>query len=113
MAAHHDSKGPDFCGPKDIRIAGRFGAAFDDALVDGPELVHVVALIGSAAGIEKRKQTGNQQRGLVMRDGVWTGKYRTCLTVKTAAVCEKYRVLRRILPGQYGALTYETLVYCL
>ena len=94
MSAHHDGERPDFCGPEYIRIARCLGASFDDTLMNGPELVHVIALVGSAARIQKGKQAGNQQRGFVMRNGVRPGEYCTCFTVETATVGKEYGVFR-------------------
>ena len=53
MPAHYDGEGADLGGPEHIGVAGGFGAAFDDALVDRAELVHVVALVGAGAGVEE------------------------------------------------------------
>ncbi len=67
--------------------------------MDRTELVHMIALVGAAAGVEEGKQPGNKQRGFVMRHGVGTGKYRAGLAVETAAVSKEYLVFRGILLG--------------
>ena len=54
-----------------------------------PELVHVITLVGPRTGIHKRKHTGYQQGGLMMRNRVRTGKKRTSLTVFALAITEK------------------------
>ncbi len=62
-----------------------------------PKFVHMVALIGTAAGVQEGKQTGNQQSGFVVCYSVGTGKNRARLAVKAAAIGKKDRVFCRIL----------------
>jgi hypothetical protein len=42
-----------------IRVAGGLRPALDNTLVVGAEFVHVIALVGPAAGVEKGSSTPN------------------------------------------------------
>ena len=54
VSTHHQRERPYSGWPKDIRVARGLRAALDDALMDGAELVEVIALVRAAAGIEER-----------------------------------------------------------
>ena len=58
----------------------------------GAKFVHVITLVGTGAGIEKRIITSDKESGLVVTYGVWTGKYGTSLTVFELAVATDERV---------------------
>ena len=47
MSSHHERERTHACGPKNIGVRSRFGASFEDTLMDRAELVHVVALIAA------------------------------------------------------------------
>lgn len=67
----------------------RTSAAQMHRLVYGAALEEVVALVGAAPGVEEREHAGDQERRLVVRDGVGTREDRGCLPVFAVRVCEK------------------------
>ena len=74
------------------------------ALVHRAELVHVVGLIGAAAGVVEAHQRGDQQRRLVMRHAVRPGEHRAGLAMEAFAVGKEQRVLGRELLTNLAAL---------
>ena len=76
-------------------------------LVYGAALEEVVALVGAAPGVEEREHAGDQERRLVVRDGVGTREDRGCLPVFAVRVCEKERFGRREGLVQPAALAHE------
>ena len=109
MPAHDDGEGPDLGGPEHVGVAAGLGAALDDALVDRPELVHVVALVGAAAGVEEGEQARDQEGGFVVRDGVRPGEDGAGLAVEAAAIGEEDGILGGVLLGQHAALADEAM----
>ena len=59
----------------------------------GTELIHMVALIGAAAGVHEACLASYEQRGLMHADGVGTGKQSASLAVFERAVGENKRVM--------------------
>ena len=53
MASHNERERADTCRPKNIRVARGLGATFHHPLVNRAELIHVIALVGAGAGVEK------------------------------------------------------------
>ena len=109
MPAHNDSESADFGGPEHLRITCGLGAAFDDTLMDGAELIHVVALVGAAAGVEEREQAGDQERGFVVGNGVRPGEDGAGLAVEAAAIGEEDGIFGGVLFGKLGRLADETI----
>ena len=72
------------------------------------EFVHVVALIRSASGVQKRTGTGNQQGRFVHGHGVRSGEERTGFAVFEYAVGETECVVGCELVRQTASLTDET-----
>ena len=68
------------------------------------ELVHMVRLIGAATGIIKAKKSGNQQRTLMVRDGVRPRKYAAGLAMESLAIGKEERSLRGKLLANLTAL---------
>ncbi|MPM27099.1 hypothetical protein SDC9_73604 [bioreactor metagenome] len=60
--------------------------------MNGPQFIHVVALIGSGAGVHKRKHTGYQQRGFMMGYRIRPGKKGTSFAILSLAIAEKERI---------------------
>ena len=75
--------------------------------MDGAELVHVVALIRARASVHKGELAGDEQGGLVVRDGEGTGKDGAGLTVLLVAVAEEEGVRSRIAVRQGARLPDE------
>ena len=75
--------------------------------MDRPELVHVVALIGARASVHKGELAGDEQGGLVVRDGEGTSKDGASLTVLLVAVAEEEGVRSRIAVCQSTRLSDE------
>ena len=104
MFAQHHGERPDAAGPHHVGERPRLGAALQFALVHRAELVHVVGLIGAAAGVVEAHQRGDQQRRLVMRHAVRPGEHRAGLAMEAFAVGKEQRVLGRELLTNLAAL---------
>ena len=75
--------------------------------MNGPQLVHVVALVGTRTGIHEREHARNEQRRLVVRHGERTGKDGTRLTVLALAIAEEQGVRSRIVVPQLAGLPHK------
>ena len=75
--------------------------------MDGPELVHVVALVRSAAGVHEREHARDQQGGLVMRHGEGPGEDGAGLSVLSLTVAEEERVGGGIPVPELACLAHE------
>lgn len=75
--------------------------------MDGPELVHVVALVRAAAGVHEREHARNQQGGLMMRHGEGPGEDGAGLSVLSLAVAEEERVGGGIPVPELAGLAHE------
>ena len=53
VASHHKGESPHARRPEYVGIGRGLRAPLQHALVDGTQLVHVVALVGSAAGVHE------------------------------------------------------------
>ncbi len=91
--------------PHHVRKRTGLGAAFHTSFVDWPQLVHVIGLVGAAAGVVETEQAGNQQRALVVRHRVGTGEHAAGLPVKSLAVGEQQAALGRELPADLRTLS--------
>jgi len=104
VPSHDQGEGADACRPEQIGVAGGLGAPFDDSMVNGPQFVHVVTLVGTAARVTEREQSGNKQGGLVVRDGKGAGEDAAGLPVKALTVAEEKGVDGRIVFAQNTSL---------
>ena len=112
MSSHHQRKRTYLCRPQQIRIRGSLGPSLHNALVYRPQLIHMVALVGTGACIHKGEHSGDQQSGLVMSHRVRSGEYRACLTVLSLAVAEKERIRSGISMTETAGLSDETSGEC-
>ena len=107
MVPHDHREGPFERRRHDVGPAGELAAAQMHRLVYGAALEEVVALVGAAPGVEEREHAGDQERRLVVRDGVGTREDRGRLPVFAVRVCEKERLGRREGLVQPAALAHE------
>ena len=105
MSSHDEREGADACGPEDVAVARRLGTALHCALVDGSELVHVVALVAAAACVHEREQACDEERRLVVRHGEGAGKDGAGFAVLLLAVAEEERVAGRVAVAEHAGLT--------
>ena len=77
---------------------------FGHALMDGSELIHVVALVRAGACVHKREESGDEEARLVHRDGVRPGENGGCLAVLACAVGEEEGVVGREEVAQVAGL---------
>ena len=61
VTSHNEGECTHFGRPEQITVTGRFRTALSDTLVDRTEFVHVVRLVRTRTGVQKREHTGNQQ----------------------------------------------------
>ena len=108
MPAHHQRKRTDTGRPQDIGIGGRFGAPLQDALVDGAQLVHVVALVGAGTGVHEGEFAGNKQGTLVVGHRERTGKNGAGLTVLSLAIAEEEGIGGAVGMAQGATLPHKT-----
>ena len=108
VLAQHQRERPDAAGPHHVGKRTGLAAALQLAFMIRPQLVHMVRLIAAAAGIVEAEHAGDQQRGLVMRDGVGAGQHTAGLAVKPLAVGEEQAILRRKLPAHVDSLARHT-----
>ena len=108
MTPHNQAESPDTRRPQDIGVGGGLATTLYDALVNGTELVQVVALVRATARIEERVVTSDQQTTLVHRDCKGTRKDGTSLTVFALTVGKEERVMRTEEVGHRATLTDET-----
>ena len=76
----------------DIGVAGELASAQMNGLMYGTAFEEVVALVGTAAGIEEREQSRDKQRRFVVRDRKRSCKYGHSLTVFAMRAREKERI---------------------
>lgn len=76
--------------------------------MDRAEFVHVVALVRSAACVQERKHSGNEQTRFVHGDRVGAGKVAHASAVFCFAVAEKERIVSREKMGEVAGLSDET-----
>ena len=107
MTSHDERECSYLCGPKYIRVACCLGAALHHALVYRPELVHVVALVGAASGVEEREHSGYQKARLVHGNCVGAGQYCAGFSVFSLTVAEEKRVVCREQVCKVAGLPYE------
>ena len=107
VLADDDAEGAHDSRPAHVGERPVLAAALEDALVHGAELVHVVALVGAAAGVVEGVDPGNQQRALVVGDGVGASEDGTGFTVEALAVGEEQGVFGRELLAQLNPLAGE------
>ena len=81
VTPHDEAKSTNTRWPQDIRIGGGLAATLYDPLVNGAELVQVVALVRATARIKEGVVTSDQKATLVHRNGKGTCKDGTSLTV--------------------------------
>ena len=60
VTPHDEREGTDTCGPEDVGVGRGLRTALHDTLMDGPELVHVVALIRSRASVHEGELAGDK-----------------------------------------------------
>ena len=94
MTPHNQAESPDTRRPQDIGVGGGLATTLYDALVNGAELVQVVALVRATARIEERVVTSDQQTTLVHRDGKGSCKDGTSLSVFALTIGKEKRVVR-------------------
>jgi hypothetical protein len=94
-------------GPRQVGEGTGLDTALEDALMDRPELVHVIALVGAAPGVEEGNAGGDQERRSVMRYRVWTREQRDDFAVVPFAIGEEGAVLGGEPPAQSHALADE------
>ena len=109
VASFDDRKDSGRSRQQHIGIAGKLASTQMNPLMHRSRLVHVVTLIGPAAGIEKEKISGNQQRCPVMRHGIGSGKNRTGLSVIAMAVGKEQGVFCRETVLDQHPFTDKTL----
>ena len=107
VTTHDQAKSTDARRPQDIRVGGGLTTTLYDALVNGAELVKVVALVRSTARIEERVVASDQEATLVHRNGKGTGKDGTRLAVFTLTIGKEKRVVRTKEVGHRATLTDE------
>ena len=107
VVPQHHGKGPLQGGRHDVGAAAELAAPQVHRLVDGAALEEVVALVGAAAGIEKREHPCDQQRGLMVRNGIGPGENRGGLAAFAMAVGEKKRMGGGEALVQHRALPHE------
>ena len=108
VTASHDRERAGRSGQQHIGVAAELASPQVNPLMYGSRLVHVIALIGSATGIEKREVSGDQQRRTMMRNGIRPGENGARLAVIEMAVRKKERVLGRESVLDHHALADET-----
>ena len=92
----------------DVGAAGELAAPEVHRLVHGAALEQVVALVRAAARVEKREHARDEQRRLVVRDGVGPREDRGGLAVLAVRVGEEQRFGRREGLVQPAAFAHET-----
>ncbi len=102
---HDQGKGADLGRPENIGITRGLCPPFHHSLVNRAQFVHMVALVGSGAGVHEGEHAGNQQSGFMMRHGIRPGKNRTGLPVLSLAIAEEKGVSGRIGMPQMASLT--------
>ena len=108
MTSHYQRESSDTCRPQDIGIRSSLRSPFHRSLMDRPQLIHVVALIGSRTCIHKREHSGNQQSRFMMCHGERTCENSTCFTVLSLAITKKQRIGSGIIMSQFTGLPDET-----
>ena len=108
VSSHDEGKCSYFGRPQDIRVAGGFRATLHDTVMKGAEFVHMVALVRTAAGIQERKQSSDEQARLVHTHRIGSGKDGAGFTVFALTVAEKQRVVSREEVGEVTGLPDET-----
>ena len=79
--------------------------------MDRSEFVHVIGLVAARTGVEEGEQSRDEERALVVSDGIWSGKDSARLTVHSLAVAEEKALARRVVLVENTALPHETLVH--
>ena len=106
--APHDHRIDPFDGRRhDVGAAGELAAAPVDGLMHGAALEEVVALVGAAAGVEEGEHAGDQQRRLVVRDGVGACEDRNRFAVLAVRVGEEERIGGGVAAVEDAAFAYE------
>ena len=108
VSSGHNRKNAGAGRQQHIGVAAELTPAQMHALMHRPGLIHVVALIGPAAGVEKRKIPGDQQRRAVMRHRIRSGEHRARFAVIAMAVGEKQRILGRKTVLDHNPFADET-----
>ena len=75
--------------------------------MDGPQLVHVVALVGAASGVHEGEHAGDKKGALVVGNGERAGKDCAGLAVFPVAVGEEERIRCAVAVPQMAALPHE------
>ena len=108
VAPHDERESTDTGRPENVGVGSGLGTALQRALMDGAQLIHVVALIGTGTGVHKREHTGNEQGGLVVRHRERPGKDGTGLAVLALTVAEEQGVGGRVVVPQLASLPHKT-----
>ncbi len=105
MPSDDDGESADSGRPCQEGAGGRFDPSFPNALLIGSEAVHMVGLIGSAAGVEEAAEGGNEKCGFVVADGKRACEEGAGLSLSHGAVGEEDRILCGKRTGQFGSLS--------
>ena len=108
VASHNEGESSHLGRPEYIGVRGGLGSPLHNALMHRPQLVHMVALVGTGTGVHKREHTGNQQGGFVVSDCEWTGENCASLPVLSLAVAEKEGIGCGIIMSQMTGLSHKT-----
>ena len=108
VVSHDHREGPFERRGHDVGSAGELASAQMNGLVHGAALEEVVALVRTAPGVEEREHAGDEQRRLVVRDGIGSGEDRGRLAVLAVRIGEEERIDGRETLVQPAALAHET-----
>ena len=108
VPAHHQGERAHPGWPEDVGVRGGLRAALQDALVDRSQLVHVVGLVGTAAGVHEGEMARDEQGGLVVRHREGPREDRAGLAVLALAVGEEQGVGRAVAVAEMAGLADET-----
>ena len=107
VPSHHQRERSHPRGPEHVGVGCGLGAPLQDALVDGAELVHMVALVGTGPGVHKREHPRDEQRRFVVRHGEGPCEDGAGLAVLAVAVAEEQGVGSRVAVRKRAGLAHE------
>ncbi len=110
MTTHHQTERTHLTRPEQITVACCLRTAFRYPLMNRTQFIHMVRLVTSRTRIEEREHTGYQQRTLMVRHGVRSGKDSAGLTVHALAVREEQTLARRIVFVEDTTLAHEAFI---
>ena len=108
MLTQHNREHAYTARPSHVAVAAELAATVHHSVMYRTALVHVIALVRAAAGVEHAQARSDKQCGFVVRYTERTSKQRRRLAVHHLTVGEKHRIGCRKLLAHLTAVAHET-----